>query len=117
MLEDYVEVIDQCFVRVALAEGKVVGAIVMKLTEEGFYIDNVAVRPAVKAQGVGRKLLEFAEAEARSRGYTSIYLATHELMAENRSLYGRIGYVEYDRRQVSGYSRVFLRKSLSQGGG
>ncbi len=113
MLEDYSEVIQQFQVHVAAVGSKIVGAIVLKVTDAGFYIDNVAVRPVVKGKGVGRMLLEVAEAEAQRQGYESIYLATHELMIENRSLYSRIGYIEYDHRVVNGYPRVFLRKSLS----
>ena len=112
MLEDYSEVIEQFQVHVAVADGRVVGAIVLKVTDEGFYVDNVSVRPAVKGRGIGRLLLELAEAEARRQGYASIYLATHELMAENRALYSRVGYFEYDRRLVNGYPRVFSRKPL-----
>ena len=112
MLEDYTEAIQQFQVHVAITETKVVGAIVLKVTDEGFYVDNVSVRPVVKGQGVGRLLLELAEAEARRQGYASVYLATHELMTENRVLYSRIGYVEYDHRVVNGYPRVFFRKAL-----
>lgn len=61
---------------------------------------------------MGRRLLELAEAEARRQGFHSIYLATHELMTENRALYARIGYVEYDQRVIAGYPRVFMRKRL-----
>ena len=113
MLDDYSQVIQDFNVHVVITGGRVVGVIVMKTTDEGFYIDNVAVRPAVKGQGAGRVLLELAEAEARRGGYHSLYLATHELMTENRALYTRIGYVEYDHRTVDGYPRVFLRKSLA----
>jgi GNAT superfamily N-acetyltransferase len=112
MLEDYADVIRKSQVHVAVAGARVVGAIVLKITEEGFYVDNVSVRPAVKGQGVGRLLLEFAESEARRQGYASVYLATHELMTENRALYSRAGYVEYDRRVVNGFPRVFFRKAL-----
>jgi len=112
MLEDYSEVIKQSQVHVAIAGGRVVGAIVLQRTAEGFYVDNVAVRSSTKGTGVGRQLLELAEAEARRHGYDSIHLATHELMVENRALYVRIGYVEYDHRVVNGYPRVFFRKAL-----
>ena len=112
MLEDYTEVIQRFQVHVAITEAKVVGAIVLKVTDEGFYVDNVSVRPVVNGHGVGRLLLELAEAEARRQGYTSVYLATHELMTENRALYSRIGYVEYDHRVINGYPRVFFRKAL-----
>jgi hypothetical protein len=57
--------------------------------------------------------LQFAEDEALRRGYPSIYLATHELMVENRVLYEKVGYRQYDARVVNGYPRVFLRKPLS----
>lgn len=112
MLEDYAEVIRQFQVHVAVAGANVLGAIVLKLTPEGFYLDNVAVRPAVKGQGIGRMLLKLAESEARRQGYGSIYLATHELMTENRALYARVGYVEYAHRVVNEYPRVFFRKPL-----
>lgn len=113
MLEDYSHVITEAIVYVATQGGRVVGAIVLKTTEEGFYVDNVAVRLSAKGTGVGRMLLQLAESEARQRGYTSVYLATHELMVENRALYSRIGYVEYDHRVVNGYPRVFFRKALA----
>jgi hypothetical protein len=56
--------------------------------------------------------LEFAEGEARGRGFESIYLCTNSKMTENQVLYPKIGYVEYDRRAQSGYERVFYRKRL-----
>ena len=112
MLEDYSRVIADAIVHVATQGELVVGAIVLKTTDEGFYVDNVAVRPSAKGTGVGRMLLQLAESEARQRGYTSVYLATHELMVENRALYNRIGYVEYDHRIVNGFPRVFFRKAL-----
>jgi N-acetylglutamate synthase-like GNAT family acetyltransferase len=113
MLEDYADVVKRFQVHVAVAADDIVGVIVMKVTDEAFYIDNVAVRPSVKGQGVGRRLLCLAEAEARRQGHHSICLATHQLMTENRALYSRIGYVEYDQRTVNGYPRVFFRKALS----
>ena len=113
MLEDYERVISDAIVHVATLEARVMGVIVLMTTPEGFYVDNVAVRPSIKGKGVGRMLLQLAESEARKRGYTSIYLATHELLVENRELYARIGYVQYDQRVVNGYPRVFLRKPLA----
>ena len=114
MLDDYREVIASSQVHVAERDGRIVGVIVLKITDEGFFIDNIAVRPAVKGAGVGRLLLELAEREARRHGYDSIYLSTHELMVENRALYARIGYVEFDRRVMETYSCVLMRKPLSR---
>lgn len=112
MLEDYARVVKDAMVHVAVEASRVVGSIVLMDTEEGLFVDNVAVRPSVKGKGIGRLLLQFAEAEAHRRGHRSISLATHELMVENRALYARSGYVEYDRRVVNGFPRVFFRKAL-----
>ena len=113
MDEDYGEVIGERQVTVAESEGALVGVLVWGTTEDGFLIDNVAVHPAHRGKGVGRALLELAEAEARRAGFDSIYLFTHEGMVESRALYERIGYVEYERRPMKGYSLVFMRKPLA----
>jgi GNAT superfamily N-acetyltransferase len=113
MLEDYAEVIARKQVHVAVRNETVVGVVILVETDEGLCLDNVAVRAAVKGTGVGRRLIELAESEARRKGHDSIYLYTNELMTENRALYGKNGYVEYDHRVVDGYPRVFLRKALT----
>jgi GNAT superfamily N-acetyltransferase len=113
MLEDYAQVIRQHQVFIAELDGTFVGVLVLALTDEGFLLDNVAVDPHRHGQGIGRALLEFAESQARRAGYKSIYLYTHEKMTENRALYTKIGYVEYDRRTEKGYSRVYMRKQLA----
>ena len=112
MLEDFQETISTAQVHVVESHGQIIGVAVLMSTDDGFYLDNVAVRPFAKGKGVGRTLLELAEGEAKRQGYASIYLATHELMHENRAMYARIGYKEYAHRVVNGYPRVFLRKQL-----
>jgi ribosomal protein S18 acetylase RimI-like enzyme len=112
MTDDYEEVIRTQQVTVAERDGAVAGVIVLAVTDEGFLIDNVAVHPSHRGSGLGRALLEFAEAEARRARFDSIYLYTHERMTENLALYARIGYVEYDRRSHGEFSLVYLRKQL-----
>jgi GNAT superfamily N-acetyltransferase len=113
MLTDYSSVIGADQVYVAVSGARIIGTMTLKKTDDGCFLDNVAVRPGVKGTGVGRRLLQLAEMEALRQGYDSIYLSTHELMVENRALYTRIGYVEGDHRVVDGYPRVFFRKVLS----
>jgi ribosomal protein S18 acetylase RimI-like enzyme len=112
MTDDYNEVVRAQPVTVAERGDQVIGLIVLGIDDEGFFIDNVAVDPADQGGGVGRALLEHAEAEARRAGFDSIYLYTHEKLVENLALYSRIGYVEYDRRQHGEATLVYLRKSL-----
>ncbi len=112
MLEDYDLAIAERKVFVAEAGNRIIGVLVLMETEEGFLLDNIAVKTGHQGKGVGRRLLELAEAQARSAGFTSIYLYTHEKMTENQALYSRIGYVEYARRTEKGLSRVYMRKQL-----
>jgi ribosomal protein S18 acetylase RimI-like enzyme len=113
MTDDYADVVRNFKVTVAERGGEIVGLIVLGVSDEGFLVDNVAVDPAHQGSGVGRELLEHAEDAARRAGFDSIYLYTHELMAENLALYSRIGYVEYDRRLHGDACLVYLRKELA----
>ena len=112
MTEDYVKVIRERRVTVAESGGKIIGVLVLAVTEEGFLLENVAVDPSHHGKGLGRILIESAEAEARREGFESIYLYTHEKMTENQALYAKIGYVEFDRRNEKGLARVYMRKPL-----
>ena len=112
MLRDYAEAIRDEQVHVVEQDGSIVGALVLAVAEEGFLLEMIAVHPSAQRTGVGRRLLEFSETEARRQGYASIYLYTHEKMTENLALYSRIGYVEYGRRTEQGLARVYMRKEL-----
>jgi ribosomal protein S18 acetylase RimI-like enzyme len=112
MTDDYAEVIRNRQVTIAEHHGAIVGIVVLTVTDEGFLIDNVAVHPDHRGTGLGRALLEFAEAEAERAGFDSVYLYTHEKMTENLALYTRVEYVEYDRRSQGAFALVFMRKHL-----
>jgi GNAT superfamily N-acetyltransferase len=77
------------------------------------WIDNVAVEPALKGQGLGRLLMAFAEDEAGRRGFGEIRLLTNALMQSNIALYARLGYAETERRQEKGRARVYMAKRLA----
>jgi len=113
MTDDYRRVIRDCQVTVAEQDATIAGLIVLRITDEGFLIDNVAVHPTHRGRGLGRALLDLAETEARRAGFDSVYLYTHEQMAENLALYSKIGYAEYDRRPQEGFSLTYMRKHLA----
>ena len=113
MLESYDQVISQRTVYVVKQGLHVIGVLVLGNDDEGFLLENVAVDPQHHGKGVGKALLQFAEAEARRRGFDAIHLYTNVVMTENQLLYSKIGYIEYARREESGFSRVYMRKVLA----
>lgn len=116
MTDDYHRVIRDADVHVAERDANIVGILVLDVTDEGFVLENVAVHPTEWGKGLGTALLALAEDEAKRAGFSSIYLYTHEKMTENLTLYSKIGYVEYDRRSLGDFSRVFMRKQLESTG-
>jgi ribosomal protein S18 acetylase RimI-like enzyme len=86
--------------------------IVLAIDNEGFFVDNVAVDPSRRGEGLGKALLKLAEAEARHAGFDSIHLYTHEKMTENLAIYSRLGYVGYDRRFRDKITLIFMTKRL-----
>jgi ribosomal protein S18 acetylase RimI-like enzyme len=95
-----------------LVDGAVVGAIVVTTRADHIYVDNVAVAPERQGEGLGRALLEFADAEARRRGHRELRLSTNVVMTENQQIYPRLGYQEVGRERVGIYHRVLFRKRL-----
>ena len=69
MADDYGAVIRDRQVTVAEQDDAIVGVVVLTVTGEGFLVDNVAVHPSRRGTGLGRALLEFAEAEAQRAGF------------------------------------------------
>jgi GNAT superfamily N-acetyltransferase len=114
MLDDYQALVRQGVVYVACQRGDVVGVLVLLATGEGFCIETIAVRPNTQGIGIGSRLLAYAETIAKQSGYSSIYLSTHRLMHESQRVYAHMGYVEFARRIVHGYDRIFVRKQLDE---
>jgi ribosomal protein S18 acetylase RimI-like enzyme len=94
-------------------QGAVAGLIVLLPKADHLLLDNVAVRPDRQGQGLGRRLIAFAELEARRRGFAELRLYTHARMTENIALYTRLGFIETGRGRKAGYDRVFMRKRLT----
>ena len=110
MLDDYHQVVRDDHVYVIEDEGEIVGALVLKDTNGGLLLDNVAVLPSLQGEGIGRRLVLHAESEARRLGHPQLDLYTHESMTENISMYVRNGYEETGRRTERGFRRVYMRK-------
>ncbi len=88
------------------------GILVLEPSDDYLLLDNVAVDPALQHGGRGRRLLAFAEAEARRLGYQELRLYTNERMTANRRLYARLGYEELGAETLTGRRAVWMRKRL-----
>ena len=87
-----------CFL-VGEEAGKVLGYAGMHCAAGECYVDNVAVFPEARRQGVGRKLMEALLQAAAARGGEFLSL---EVRPSNRaavSLYSRLGFLEEGRRR------------------
>jgi ribosomal protein S18 acetylase RimI-like enzyme len=114
MLDNYAALIAEGAVSVFQDTGGEIAAIVVLLSKpDHLLLDNVAVRPGRQGQGLGRRLIDFADSEARRLGYHELRLYTHEKMTENIALYRRVGFVETGRGREDGYDRVFMTKRLA----
>jgi ribosomal protein S18 acetylase RimI-like enzyme len=113
MLDDYdrriaagaVTVLDE-------ADGRIAAIIVLVPKTDHLLLDNIAVRPDCQGRGLGRRLIAFAEAEARRQGFAELRLYTHERMTENIAVYTRLGFAETGRGRQAGYERVFMCKRV-----
>jgi GNAT superfamily N-acetyltransferase len=112
MLDDYAARMTAGQVWVCAEDVAVAGILVLEPEADHLLLDNIAVAPAWQGRGVGRMLLDFADAEARRAGFGELRLYTHVLMHENISLYARLGWEEYARGEQEGFQRVFMRKRV-----
>jgi GNAT superfamily N-acetyltransferase len=112
MLDDYDEVIQRHHTYVAELGDRVIAILVLIETPAGMSLDNVAVVPAHRGTGLGRRLITCAESIARKLGYACLKLHTNVVMTGNVAMYERLGYTETHRGEEHGYQRVFMRKTL-----
>lgn len=112
MSEDYAARIAGGAVEVLEENGTVLGMIVLVGLADALLLENVGVAPEAQGRGLGRRLIDHAEREARARGHARIRLYTHATMVENQAMYRHLGYVETGRGRENGYDRVQYEKRL-----
>jgi ribosomal protein S18 acetylase RimI-like enzyme len=74
------------------------------------YVDQLWVRADHRGRGIGTRLLDAFEAEARTRGCDLMVVATHSFQAPR--LYERRGYAE--RGRVEGYPRGYAHLHMAK---
>jgi N-acetylglutamate synthase-like GNAT family acetyltransferase len=94
--------------------GEMDGVIVLVPRADYLLVDNVAVRPALQGNGLGARLLAFAEQRAHAQHLDELRLYTNRLMTENRAFYARLGYEELEQETVQGRQAVWMLKRLGE---
>lgn len=94
-------------------EDGLAGALVLRTAPDHLLIWSVAVDPTQQGTGLGRRLLDFAEAQALERGLRQVRLYTNALFTENRKLYAHLGYAETGSETYEGRELVHMAKALA----
>lgn len=90
---------DQASALVALEDGRVLGYVGMMCVLDEGQIINVAVHPDARRRGVGRSLMQAAEAYAKERGIVFLSLEVRESNIAARSMYSSLGWEEQGIRK------------------
>jgi ribosomal protein S18 acetylase RimI-like enzyme len=112
MVADFEAEVAANHVVVIEAAGSVRGYMIAWPEPDAYFIDNIAVDPKSQGDGLGRRLIDHAVAEAERLKLPALRLYTNVLMTENQSMYAHIGFVETHRVVEKGFSRVYMRWNL-----
>jgi N-acetylglutamate synthase-like GNAT family acetyltransferase len=112
MQADYETAITQHRFDVIEMDGKIVASLETEPRSDHYWIESVAVAPDLQGQGVGRRLLAYAEHLAREAGLSEMRLLTNGKMMDNRKLYVSVGYTEDLEEPFGDGTVVYLSKRL-----
>ena len=93
-------------------DGKDEGGLWGRIAYDWLFIELLAVPEAARGQGLGRRLMDQAEAIARDAACTGIWLDTYEFQA--RGFYEKLDYTLFGTLDdyPAGQKRFFLQKRL-----
>ena len=112
LLADYRVVLAEREVWVLDGGAALHAALVLQPREHELLIDSIAVEPSLQGKGLGRALLDAAEARARELGCVTLRLFTGAALAHLVVWYGRHGYAVERREALSDRDIVHMAMNL-----
>jgi ribosomal protein S18 acetylase RimI-like enzyme len=93
---------------VAVQDDELIAGLVLVAGDGFMKLANLAVHPDHGGKGLGRKLIELSEREAKRQGFSEMRLNTHVDMPENVRLYQHLGWAEVSQSD----NAVSMKKHL-----
>lgn len=90
---------------VAVDGDRIAGCIFCRLEPDSFYIGKLAVLPSTQGKGIGKRLLTYAEAEARKQGLAILRLETRIELVENHATFAAWGFSQTAENSHPGFDR------------
>jgi len=100
---------------VVVANGEVVGYILVGVVDGAAHIFQVTVHPDFQGQGFGKALVEQAKTWARSTGRQALTLATYQEVPWNRPLYEHLGFRIFDDSEFGPEMRAGQEHDAAKG--
>ena len=90
----------------ALDDVALVGCIFARPRAGSLYVGKMAVSPKQQGRGIGRRLMQAAEAFARQSGLGALELETRIELTENHETFAALGFVKVSEGAHPGYDRT-----------
>jgi ribosomal-protein-alanine acetyltransferase len=88
----------ECAVLAARDRRRLVGFAIMEFYDEHAHLSLLAVQPGYQRLGIGRQLIEWLEASARTAGTFTVQLEVRATNDDARRFYEKLGYREVGRK-------------------
>jgi len=109
---DYTEAVKTHRFDLLYKDARIAALIETYAAQDCLFLENLCVSPDFQRQGIGVKLLAYAEQLARAAGRDLIKLDTNKLFTGNVELYHRTGYLTDWEKPVIGGVHVRMSKPL-----
>jgi predicted N-acetyltransferase YhbS len=101
---------------VAEVEGEIAGCVFYEAENGSMHLERLAVLPSYRRRGLGRRLIDYVEAQARALNLPHVRLGVRVVLKDNWAYYERLGYRLIEYKSHAGYSEptyVILEKEIS----